>query len=179
MRDTPLQSLMVGPALVGGDGQLVEMEGRDSAVKRQPRQRSTWFPAPPRGPPGGSGRLGAPRGGDQPTGRLAIVSGARARCLQSRRFQFANHPGATPTWSDGRPESTRRCMSRNGAAKSTSARSEGAVARLCMCPVYVFHAWCFGCLGMVRGTRDVSLASCWPSLLRAGFFSPLKSPQYS
>tara|TARA_B100000768_G_scaffold143743_1_gene136010 strand:+ start:315 stop:566 length:252 start_codon:yes stop_codon:yes gene_type:complete len=35
VRDTPLQNLMVGPALVGGDGQLVEMEGRDSTL-RQP-----------------------------------------------------------------------------------------------------------------------------------------------
>jgi hypothetical protein len=36
MRDTPLQSLMVGAALVGGDGQLVAMEGRDSSARRPP-----------------------------------------------------------------------------------------------------------------------------------------------
>jgi len=35
VRDTPLQSLMVGPALVGGDGQLVEMEGRDAYLERR------------------------------------------------------------------------------------------------------------------------------------------------
>ena len=39
---------------------------------------------PPRGAPGGSGRLGTPRGRDRATGRPATASGARASRLQSR-----------------------------------------------------------------------------------------------
>ena len=35
VRDTPLCNLLVGPALVGPDGQLLEMEGRDAYLERR------------------------------------------------------------------------------------------------------------------------------------------------
>ena len=35
VRDTPLCNLMVGPALVAPDGQLIEMEGRDAYIERR------------------------------------------------------------------------------------------------------------------------------------------------
>ena len=89
VRDTPLQNLMVGlglgfgfglglglgpnpnpnpdpnqvgPALVGSDGQLVEMEGRGSTLRRPHQQCPASARAPPQGAAGGSGPLRAPSG---------------------------------------------------------------------------------------------------------------------
>ena len=62
VRDTPLQNLMVGPALVGSDGQLVEMEGRARTLRRHHQQCPAPARAPPQGAAGGSGPLRAPSG---------------------------------------------------------------------------------------------------------------------
>ena len=61
-----------GNFIVGAEGSMVKVHAR---------QWPSSAPAPPQGAPGGSGRLGTPRGRGQATGRPATASGARASRL--------------------------------------------------------------------------------------------------
>ena len=56
-------------------------------VRRPAWLRLSSAAAPPRGVPGGSGRLGAPRGTGRATGRPATASSAGASLLFNRRLR--------------------------------------------------------------------------------------------